>query len=109
MIETFITRYIFISVCILGDEVRQGEMLKLPTRLMTTTKKMVRVMIVAVHQHSNAQAKKKTCILSGDQLLLWENHLFKTQGGLEPPKWLACSFCSITITIAAHIPKKHLR
>ena len=67
-----------ISVCFLGDEVRLGEMLKLPMRLMTTTKKMVRVMIVAGLQHSDAQAKTATCILSGDKLLLGENHLFRT-------------------------------
>jgi hypothetical protein len=52
-------------------------MLKLPMRLMTTTKKMVRVMIVARHQHSDAQAKTATCILIGDKLLLGENHLFR--------------------------------
>jgi len=84
-------------------------MLKLPMRLMTTTKKMVRVMIVAVHQHLGAQAKTKTCILSGDQLLLWEKSLFKTQRGLEPPKWLTCSFCINKIAVAVRILKNILR
>lgn len=106
--ETFITRYIYLSL-FLGDEVHLGEMLKLPMRLMTTTKKMVWVMIVAVHQHLGAQTKTKTCILIGDQLLLWEKYLFKTQRDPEPPKWLGCSFCINKIPVAVRILKNILR
>ena len=57
----------------LGDGVRLGEMLKLPMRLMTTTEKMVG-MILAGYQHSNALVKLGTDILSGDRRLLWVNN-----------------------------------
>jgi hypothetical protein len=49
-------------------------------------------MILVGNQHSDAQAESATYILSGDQLLLDENQLFRTSKNLKPTRWLIRSF-----------------
>ena len=66
-----------ISARILGDGVRLGKVLKLPTWLMTTTEKEVEL-TVAGDLYSNAQIQLVTGLFSAVLYLLWEGQSFRT-------------------------------